>query len=261
MLLIRLPGNQVLSIHAQVKQITIPRLTPTLDGLRLAHLTDLHISGRLTQAFFEHVVEAVNATNPDLIAITGDLIEGDIRTQTRAVLPYSNDLSRFAAYLQQLTMESNGKSVRADGTPVTTSTGEIFWGEPGTNGQHAFYQLIHQGTKLIPCDFIGFVHANHEVGEHQNLLTANLLAQARMRLEEALDTMPRTSWLMRLQQSMFRGFSMLGSAPVAASALLVLGLGAGGWGGFQYAARSHSKHRPKNPRHQTSFEITKLVRR
>ncbi|MCQ9187017.1 glucose-6-phosphate isomerase, partial [Streptomyces sp. IBSBF 2953] len=70
--------------------------------------------------------------------------------------PYSNDMARFAAYLQQLTMESNGKSVRADGTPVSTDTGEIFWGEPGTNGQHAFYQLLHQGTRLVPADFIGF---------------------------------------------------------------------------------------------------------
>src|SRR5579875_697036 len=76
--------------------------------------------------------------------------------QSRAVLPYSNDLARFAAYLQQLTMESNGKSTRADGSPVTTDTGEIFWGEPGTNGQHAFYQLLHQGTRLVPADFIGF---------------------------------------------------------------------------------------------------------
>ena len=77
--------------------------------------------------------------------------------QSHAVLPYAQQLHRFAAYLQQLTMESNGKSVRWDGTPVTTDTGEVFWGEPGTNGQHAFYQLIHQGTRLIPADFIAFV--------------------------------------------------------------------------------------------------------
>jgi glucose-6-phosphate isomerase len=74
-------------------------------------------------------------------------------------------------------MESDGKSVDLEGEPVTMQTGPIVWGQPGTNGQHAFYQLIHQGTKLIPADFIGFVHANHEVGDHQNLLTANLLAQ------------------------------------------------------------------------------------
>ena len=81
--------------------------------------------------------------------------------ETHAVLPYSQYLHRLPAYLQQLTMESNGKSVRADGTPVTTKTGEIFWGEPGTNGQHAFYQLLHQGTRLVPADFIGFAEPNH----------------------------------------------------------------------------------------------------
>ena len=82
--------------------------------------------------------------------------------ETHAVLPYSQRLARFPAYLQQLTMESNGKSVRRDGSPVWGQTGEIFWGEPGTNGQHAFYQLIHQGTKLIPADFIGFADSTHE---------------------------------------------------------------------------------------------------
>ena len=83
--------------------------------------------------------------------------------ETHAVLPYSQYLHRLPAYLQQLTMESNGKSVRGDGTPVTTATGEIFWGEPGTNGQHAFYQLLHQGTRLVPADFIGFAEPNHEL--------------------------------------------------------------------------------------------------
>ncbi len=100
--------------------------------------------------------------------------------QTHAVLPYSQRLGRFPAYLQQLTMESNGKSVKRDGTPVGTQTGEIFWGEPGTNGQHAFYQLIHQGTKLIPCDFIGFAHSTHENGEQQDLLMANCFAQSQV---------------------------------------------------------------------------------
>jgi glucose-6-phosphate isomerase len=95
------------------------------------------------------------------------------------VLPYSHRLARFAAYLQQLTMESNGKSVRLDGTPVSGQTGEIFWGAPGTNGQHAFYQLIHQGTKLIPADFIAFARATHENGSQQDLLMANCLAQTR----------------------------------------------------------------------------------
>ncbi|HEY1445540.1 MAG TPA: glucose-6-phosphate isomerase [Acidimicrobiales bacterium] len=99
--------------------------------------------------------------------------------QTHVVLPYSHRLARFPAYLQQLTMESNGKSVRLDGTPVEGQTGEIFWGEPGTNGQHAFYQLIHQGTKLIPADFIAFAEATHDTGEQQDLLMANCLAQTK----------------------------------------------------------------------------------
>jgi glucose-6-phosphate isomerase len=99
--------------------------------------------------------------------------------QTHAVLPYSHRLARFPAYLQQLTMESNGKSVRLDGTPVEGQTGEIFWGAPGTNGQHAFYQLIHQGTKLIPADFIAFAESTHDAGSQQDLLMANCLAQSK----------------------------------------------------------------------------------
>jgi glucose-6-phosphate isomerase len=99
--------------------------------------------------------------------------------QTHAVLPYSHRLARFPAYLQQLTMESNGKSVRLDGTAVEGQTGEIFWGAPGTNGQHAFYQLIHQGTKLIPADFIAFAEATHDNGSQQDLLMANCLAQTK----------------------------------------------------------------------------------
>ena len=99
--------------------------------------------------------------------------------QTHAVLPYSHRMARFPAYLQQLTMESNGKSVRLDGSPVVGQSGEIFWGEPGTNGQHAFYQLIHQGTKLIPADFIVFADSTHERGEQQDLLVANALAQTK----------------------------------------------------------------------------------
>ncbi|SCF01266.1 glucose-6-phosphate isomerase [Micromonospora matsumotoense] len=97
--------------------------------------------------------------------------------QTHAVLPYSQYLHRFPAYLQQLTMESNGKSVTLDGTPVDHPTGEIFWGEPGTNGQHAFYQLIHQGTLLIPADFIAFSQPNHDLGEMHDLFMSNFFAQ------------------------------------------------------------------------------------
>ena len=97
--------------------------------------------------------------------------------QTVAVLPYDQYLKRFPAYLQQLTMESNGKHVTLGGTPVDYQTGPIFWGEPGTNGQHSFYQLIHQGTRLIPCDFIGFGQPLNRLGRHHDLLLANVFAQ------------------------------------------------------------------------------------
>ncbi len=98
--------------------------------------------------------------------------------QSHAVLPYSQRLARFPAYLQQLTMESNGKSVRLDGTRVDYQTGEIFWGEPGTNGQHAFYQLLHQGTVLVPADFIAFAEPAHDIGEQHDVLVANCFAQS-----------------------------------------------------------------------------------
>jgi glucose-6-phosphate isomerase len=97
--------------------------------------------------------------------------------QTQAVLPYDQYLKRFPAYLQQLTMESNGKHVTLAGANVDYATGPVYWGEPGTNGQHSFYQLIHQGTELIPCDFIGFTHSLNPLGEHHDLLTANVFAQ------------------------------------------------------------------------------------
>jgi glucose-6-phosphate isomerase len=98
--------------------------------------------------------------------------------QTQAVLPYDQYLKRFPAYLQQLTMESNGKSVTLSGERVDYETSPVYWGEPGTNGQHSFYQLIHQGTKLIPCDFIGFRHTLNPLGNHHDLLTANVFAQS-----------------------------------------------------------------------------------
>jgi len=98
--------------------------------------------------------------------------------QTVAILPYDQYLKRFPAYLQQLTMESNGKHVTLDGTHVTYETGPIYWGEPGTNGQHSFYQLIHQGTRLIPCDFIGFYKSLNPLGRHHDMLMANVFAQA-----------------------------------------------------------------------------------
>jgi glucose-6-phosphate isomerase len=98
--------------------------------------------------------------------------------QTQAVLPYEQYLKRFPAYLQQLTMESNGKHVTLDGKRVETETGPVYWGEPGTNGQHSFYQLIHQGTRLIPCDFIGFLKTLNPLGEQHAMLMANVFAQA-----------------------------------------------------------------------------------
>ena len=98
--------------------------------------------------------------------------------QTCGVFPYDQYLHRFPAYLQQLTMESNGKHVTLEGARVDYDTGAIFWGEPGTNGQHSFYQLIHQGTRLIPCDFIGFLHSNNPLGDHHDLLMSNVFAQS-----------------------------------------------------------------------------------
>jgi len=114
---------------------------------------------------------------PALLGLLGVWYDTFLGAQSHAVLPYSQYLHRFAAYLQQLTMESNGKSVRLDGSPVDYQTGEVFWGEPGTNGQHAFYQLIHQGTKLIPADFIGFSEPNHDIGAMHDLFMSNFFAQ------------------------------------------------------------------------------------
>ncbi|WP_006245470.1 glucose-6-phosphate isomerase [Mycolicibacterium tusciae] len=128
----------------------------------------------------------LEANAPVLLGLIGLWYNEFFDAETRAVLPYSNDLSRFAAYLQQLTMESNGKSVRADGSPVTTSTGEIFWGEPGTNGQHAFYQLLHQGTRLVPADFLGFSQPTDDLatadgtGSMHDLLMSNFFAQTQV---------------------------------------------------------------------------------
>jgi glucose-6-phosphate isomerase len=114
---------------------------------------------------------------PALLGLLNVWYDTFLGAQSHAVLPYSQYLHRFAAYLQQLTMESNGKHVRLDGSAVDFQTGEVFWGEPGTNGQHAFYQLIHQGTKLIPADFIGFSVPNHDTGEMHDLFMSNFFAQ------------------------------------------------------------------------------------
>jgi glucose-6-phosphate isomerase len=135
-----------------------------LDGF---HQMDEHFR----TAPFEHNL-------PVLMGLLGLWYNNFFGTQTVAVLPYEQYLKRFPAYLQQLTMESNGKHVTLDGTEVVCQTGPIYWGEPGTNGQHSFYQLIHQGTKLIPCDFIGFVQPLNPLGRHHDLLLANVFAQA-----------------------------------------------------------------------------------
>jgi glucose-6-phosphate isomerase len=114
---------------------------------------------------------------PVLLGLLGVWYRDFFGAQSHAVLPYNHYLSRFPAYLQQLDMESNGKSVDLEGNPVDTDTGPIVWGTPGTNGQHAYFQLIHQGTTLIPCDFVGFDRPAHEFGTHHDLLMANLFAQ------------------------------------------------------------------------------------
>ena len=114
---------------------------------------------------------------PVILALLGILYANGYHAESYAVLPYDQYLSRLPAYLQQLDMESNGKSVTKDGKPVTYTTGPIEWGEPGTNGQHSFYQLIHQGTHLIPCDFIGFCKTHNPIADHHDKLMANFFAQ------------------------------------------------------------------------------------
>jgi len=135
-----------------------------LDGF---HLMDEHFR----TASFERNL-------PVLMALLAVWYNNFFGAQTVAVLPYEQYLKRFPAYLQQLTMESNGKHVTLEGTEVDYQTGPIYWGEPGTNGQHSFYQLIHQGTKLIPCDFIAFVEPLNPLGRHHDMLMANVFAQA-----------------------------------------------------------------------------------
>jgi glucose-6-phosphate isomerase len=145
------------------------------DFLSGFHLVDRHFA-----------TTPLESNAPTLLGLIGLWYSDFFGAETRAVLPYSNDLARFAAYLQQLTMESNGKSVRADGSPVSTGTGEIFWGEPGTNGQHAFYQLLHQGTRMVPADFIGFSQPTDDLptadgsGSMHDLLMSNFFAQTQV---------------------------------------------------------------------------------
>jgi len=129
-------------------------------------------------AMDEHFRTAPFAQNmPVLLGLLGVWYNNFHGAETYAVLPYDQYLARFSAYLQQLDMESNGKRVTLKGDIVDYQTGPILWGQPGTNGQHAFYQLIHQGTKLVPCDFIGFIHSLNPIGSHHDLLMANFFAQ------------------------------------------------------------------------------------
>jgi glucose-6-phosphate isomerase len=140
------------------------RFREFLDGF---HAVDVH---------FRDAELSVNV--PVLLGMIGLLHIDVLGRDTKAVLPYAQELARFPAYLQQLDMESNGKRVTLEGRPVDAGTGPVVWGEPGTNGQHAFYQLLHQGTHVVPADFIGFAKANHPYQEHHDLLLANLFAQA-----------------------------------------------------------------------------------
>ncbi|MBF0502074.1 MAG: glucose-6-phosphate isomerase [Candidatus Riflebacteria bacterium] len=139
------------------------RFVELLEG---AHAMDRHFA----TAPFEHNLPAV-------LAMLGIWYNNFFGAETSAILPYDQYLHRFAAYFQQGDMESNGKSVDRDGRRITYQTGPIIWGEPGTNGQHAFYQLIHQGTKLIPCDFIGCANTQNDIGDHHLKLMANYFAQ------------------------------------------------------------------------------------
>lgn len=134
--------------------------------LQGAHKADVHFSN-----------EKLEQNIPVLMAVLGVWYNNFFNAESHALLPYDQYLHRFAAYFQQGDMESNGKYINKQGERVNYQTGPIIWGEPGTNGQHAFYQLIHQGTKLIPADFIGFVHSLNPVGEHHNILMSNYFAQ------------------------------------------------------------------------------------
>jgi glucose-6-phosphate isomerase len=140
------------------------RFVELLEG---AHAMDRH--------FLESPLEG---NIPVLMALLGIWYNNFFGAQSHAILPYDQYLSRFPAYFQQGDMESNGKSVDRDGGRVSYQTGPVIWGEPGTNGQHAFFQLLHQGTKLVPCDFIGCVDPSHRVGDHHAKLMANMLAQS-----------------------------------------------------------------------------------
>jgi glucose-6-phosphate isomerase len=144
--------------------IGAPAFREMLDGF---HAIDVHFR-----------TAPLDRNMPAIMGLLGVWYGDFFGAQTQAILPYSHYLSKLPAYLQQLEMESNGKRVRLDGTGVDQQTGPIVWGSPGTNGQHAFYQLLHQGTEIVPADLIGFIEPFHDVGRHHDLLMANLFAQA-----------------------------------------------------------------------------------
>ena len=162
-LLARLTEGQRLGLREHVRQQEVVVPTERVQGVAEGD----EVTGDETGALMDQLVEG-------MLAVWYSDFFG---AQTVAVLPYEQYLKRFPAYLQQLTMESNGKHVTLDGTEVTQQTGPIYWGEPGTNGQHSFYQLIHQGTRLIPCDFIAFAKSLNPLGQHHDMLLANVFAQ------------------------------------------------------------------------------------
>src|SRR5437773_2708769 len=163
------------------------RFVSNVDGTDLVEATrdlnpaeTLFVASSKTFTTLETMTNAESARQCLLAGLGGHVkaaAKPFVDAETVAVLPYEQYLKRFPAYLQQLTMESNGKHVTLDGADVSYPTGPIYWGEPGTNGQHSFYQLIHQGTRLIPCDFIAFGHALSPLGRHHDMLLANVFAQ------------------------------------------------------------------------------------
>ncbi len=155
---------------------------PSAVGLSLMIAIGAEAFGELLRgmrAMDEHFRSAPFAENlPVILALLGIWYNEFFAAQSIAILPYADELAGFCDYLQQLDMESNGKRVRSDGAAVDTQTAPIVWGQPGTNGQHAFFQLLHQGTKMVPCDFIGFLEPNHDLRAHHDLLVANMIAQS-----------------------------------------------------------------------------------
>lgn len=175
------------------------RFTELLEG---AHSMDEH--------FLKTPVEQ---NLPMTLALLGILYNNFHDAQTHAILPYDQYLHRFPAYFQQGDMESNGKGVDRDGKPVTWSTGPVIWGEPGTNGQHAFYQLIHQGTKLIPCDFLASVETFNPMGSHHDILLANFFAQTEALMKGKTEAEARAE----LTQEGLKGDALENSSPTRSS--------------------------------------------